>query len=54
MTDKNPRHYWGITEHDMIIFTGTHSECWNKLMTVYADCAMRVLKANGIKLSRVK
>lgn len=59
MTDTNkiiphPRHYWGITKNGETCFTGTHSQCWDKLVEYFGTQTLAELETAQIRLERIK
>jgi len=55
MTDQsNKRKYWGIVEHEEIRFTGTFSECWQKLVADFGNMTLAGIQGSGIAIKRIQ
>lgn len=46
------KHYWAIFQNKEVLFSGSHTECWNWLVEQYAVCTVASLSEAGIKLAR--
>lgn len=49
---KSKPAYWGIHEGNKVVFRGTHTECWDELVTKYANRTVQDLRELGIKIAR--
>lgn len=49
--DTKPK-YWGIWHGENIVFRGTHTECWNHLVTHYRDSTVGSLQEQSIRIAR--
>lgn len=51
---KTQSKYWGIQYQQRICFTGTFTECWDKLVADFGKHTLAELDQQGIKITRVK
>lgn len=55
MTAKEKSKYWGIQEGDLGIgFTGTFTECWERMVKDYGNETLAKLNQQDIRITRVK
>lgn len=51
--EKSKKHYWCVTTVRYgVKFEGSFTECWNYLMTEYADYTVADLVDNGVRITR--
>lgn len=51
---ENKRFYWAIVVNEVVVFNGTHEQCWNKLYALYPDVTVRELVFAKVSISRIK
>lgn len=49
---KSKTHYWAIFQDREVIFEGTFTECWYKLISTFGNVKLATLQNEGVKIAR--
>lgn len=50
---KPKKHYWGITQNDLLIFSGTFKQCWGALRDRHGRETLNSICNKGIMIERI-
>lgn len=50
---KMPKAYWALYHNDLIMYQGTHTDCWSELLRQYNKFTVAEMQQANIRIARM-